>query len=163
MDSLISRQAVIDALKDWYDGMIIISSFRGVEKVIKALPSAQPERPEQPESAREYCAECDHIEMCRWYPYEGCEFRSLPSVQPEQRWVPCSERLSEEGQIVLATHLGGLDPNRQVIEHIYSGGKFLLNWEMDMEMLSPTFGQRYMGDVIAWMPLPEPYKDGDKE
>ena len=38
----IERQAAIDALKDWYDGMII-SSFRGVEKVIKALPSAQPE------------------------------------------------------------------------------------------------------------------------
>ena len=38
----ISRQAAIDALKDWYDGMII-SSFRGIEKVIKALPSAQPE------------------------------------------------------------------------------------------------------------------------
>lgn len=42
MRDLIERQAVIDALKDWYDGMII-SSFRGVEKVIKALPSAQPE------------------------------------------------------------------------------------------------------------------------
>ena len=38
----ISRRAAIDALKNWYDGMII-SSFRGVEKVIKALPSAQPE------------------------------------------------------------------------------------------------------------------------
>lgn len=46
---------------------------------------AQPERPEQPESAREYCAECNHIEMCRWYPYEGCEFRSLPYAQPEKR------------------------------------------------------------------------------
>lgn len=41
-----------------------------------AFASAQPEKPEQPESAKEYCAECDHIEMCRWYPYEGCEFRS---------------------------------------------------------------------------------------
>ena len=40
---LIERQAVIDALRDWYDGMII-SSFRGIEKVIKALPSVQPER-----------------------------------------------------------------------------------------------------------------------
>lgn len=78
-------------------------------------------------------------------------------------WIPVNERLPEEGQIVLATHLGGLDPSRQVIEHIYSGGKFLLNWEMDMEMLSPTFGQRYMGEVIAWMPLPDPWKEGDEE
>ena len=38
----ISRQAAIDALKDWYDGMII-SSFRGIEKVIDALPPAQPD------------------------------------------------------------------------------------------------------------------------
>lgn len=52
--------------------------------------SAQPDRPEQPESAREYCAECDHIEMCRWYPYEGCEFRSLPPAQPNtipMEWI----------------------------------------------------------------------------
>ena len=42
MDDLISRQAAIDALKDWYDGMII-SSFRGIEKVIDALPPAQPD------------------------------------------------------------------------------------------------------------------------
>ena len=38
----ISRQAAIDALKDWYDGMII-SSFRGIEKVIDALPPVQPD------------------------------------------------------------------------------------------------------------------------
>ena len=42
MKDLIERRAVIEALKDWYNGMII-SSFRGVEKVIKNLPSAQPE------------------------------------------------------------------------------------------------------------------------
>ena len=26
------------------------------------------------ESAKQYCANCNHVEMCRWYPYEGCEF-----------------------------------------------------------------------------------------
>ena len=75
-------------------------------------------------------------------------------------WVPCSERLPEEGERVLCTHLGGLNPNRQVIEHIYEGGKFVLGWEMDMNPSSPTFMQRYMGKVVAWMPLPEPYKEG---
>lgn len=43
MKDPIERQQTIDALKDWYNGMII-SSFRGVEKVIKALPSAEPEQ-----------------------------------------------------------------------------------------------------------------------
>jgi len=82
----------------------------------------------------------------------------LEYLLAECQWIPCSKRLPEEGQIVLATHLGGIDPNRQVIEHIYSGGKFLSNWDMDMEFSSPTFGERYMGKVIAWMPLPEPYR-----
>ena len=36
----ISRQAAIDAAKDWYDGLIC-GSFNGLEKRIKALPSAQ--------------------------------------------------------------------------------------------------------------------------
>ena len=84
--------------------------------------------------------------------------KELPPAQPERRWIPCSERLPEDDERVLATHLGGLNPDRQVIEHIYKDGKFTLGWDMDMNMDSPTFGQRYMGDAIAWMPLPEPYK-----
>lgn len=78
----------------------------------------------------------------------------------KSKWIPVSERLPEEGERVLATHLGGIDTNRQVIEHIYENGKFTCNWYMDMDITSPTFGQRYMGDVIAWMPEPKPYKEG---
>lgn len=86
--------------------------------------------------------------------YKMCEKR-LP------RWTPCSEGPPEEGERVLATHLGGLNSNRQVIEHIYRNGEFTCGWEMDTDFHSPTFGQRFMGNVIAWMPLPKPYKGGD--
>lgn len=75
-----------------------------------------------------------------------------------RRWVPVNERPPEEGERVLATHLGGLNPNRQVIEHIYQSGQFTLGWDMDTDMKSPTFGKRQMGKVVAWMPWPEPYK-----
>lgn len=86
-----------------------------------------------------------------------------PLDKAEERWIPCSEkRLPEEGERVLCTHLGGLNPNRQVIEHIYQNGKFVLGWDMDMNPSSSTFGQRYMGKVIAWMPLPKPY-GGEQE
>lgn len=44
---------------------------------IKALPPVTP-RSLNPEADREeskaYCAECDHIEMCSWYPHDGCEW-----------------------------------------------------------------------------------------
>lgn len=73
-------------------------------------------------------------------------------------WIVCEDRLPEDGQKVLATHEGGLNPERQVIEHIFKDGKFTLNWDMDTEIGSPTFGQRYMGKVIAWIPKPEPYR-----
>jgi hypothetical protein len=83
---------------------------------------------------------------------------NLANFPTVNQWIPCSERLPEEGERVLCTHLGGLNPNRQVIEHIYQNGKFVLGWDMDMNPSSSTFGQRYMGKVIAWMPLPEPWK-----
>lgn len=43
MQDLIDRQAAIDAARDWYEGMIC-GSFKGLEKRLQALPSAQPER-----------------------------------------------------------------------------------------------------------------------
>jgi len=89
------------------------------------------------------------------------EVLGLQTVKPEPHWIPCSERLPEDGERVLATHLGGLNPDRQVIEHIYKNGEFTLGWDMDINMDSPTFGQRYMGKVVAWMPLPECYREGE--
>ena len=91
---------------------------------------------------------------------------NLPPVNPQPKtghWIPVSERLPEDGERVLATHLGCLNPKRQVIEHIYENGKFTRGWDMDLNMNSSTFGQRYMGRVIAWMPLPEPYKAESEE
>ena len=38
---------------------------------------------EERRSAKEYCIECNHIEMCGWHPFEGCEFRDLP--KPERK------------------------------------------------------------------------------
>ena len=90
---------------------------------------------------------------------EICEY--CHSDAERNKWIPCSEKLPEDDERVLATHLGGLNPDRQVIEHIYKNGEFTLGWDMDMNMDSPTFGQRYMGKVVAWMPLPEPYKEGE--
>ena len=43
MNDLISRQAAIDAARDWYEGLIC-GSFKGLEKRLRALPSAQPEQ-----------------------------------------------------------------------------------------------------------------------
>lgn len=158
MSDLIRRQDALSCFHDWIDkyGDFHTADEITEYRMIEQLASAEPE-PEEFEWCTD-CKEYDQTAHCchRWTKVIR---QTVAEIKAEQKWIPCSERLPENGEIVLATHLGGLDLHRQVIEHIYDHGEFLLNWEMDMDMLSPTFGQRYMGDVIAWMPLPKPYRE----
>jgi len=103
-----------------------------------------------------------NVKECPWFEVQD-RHGNKAKYYREPQWIPCSERLPEEDERVLCTHLGGLNPNRQVIEHIYQNGKFVLGWDMDMNPSSPTFGQRYMGKVIAWMPMPKPYKENNDQ
>ena len=70
-------------------------------------------------------------------------FEEIPV--PEQRWIPCSERLPEDGDKVLCmtkTKKGNLN---HVVGYHYSGG-----WACGMN-----------SNVVAWMELPEPYEEGN--
>lgn len=71
-------------------------------------------------------------------------------------WIACSERLPEEGTEVIVT-----DKNGSVWSDIYFDYK-------DEEDASPCFHrwddemwQCFTPDVLAWMPLPQPYKERD--
>lgn len=94
----------------------------------------------------------------QYHPYiatKACEYdamlRQLPSAQPEPRWIPCSERLPEKEGQYLATC--GRKPVEQVrmIDYIpdrgwYGEGRTVIN-----------------AYVIAWMPIPSPYREeGEK-
>lgn len=67
---------------------------------------------------------------------------SLPSMQPQQRWIPVSERLPNKNDVylVIMNVLG--KPIRDIDGFTTSRG-----WEV--------YGNN---EVIAWIPLPEPYK-----
>ena len=124
----------------------------------------------QPESAKEYCAECNHIEMCRWYPHEGCEFRSLPSAQPEQQWIPCSERMPEDLEEVNVTWVNhGPEPYYDFTKDkpatasaVYYKGKWYWYSSVCTDLLA-EYGENEVDkmddaiEVLAWMPLPECY------
>ena len=64
-----------------------------------------------------------------------------PTIEPEQRWIPVSERLPEERGLYLTT-----TKNKEV---------YCDYWNED------NFDRTEM--VIAWMPLPEPYQEGEQE
>ena len=78
---------------------------------------------------------------------EGIE--ELPSVTPQQKWIPCSERLPEEDGLYLVIGLG-----------IYLGeySPFIFK----REKTSPSNTLKWVQEIVAWMPLPEPYKEGEE-
>ena len=68
----------------------------------------------------------------------------LPSAEPEQKWIPVTERLPKDGERVFITHRGG-------VSFGWYNGSY---WERG----APT-NHRPLETFIAWMPLPEPYGD----
>lgn len=64
----------------------------------------------------------------------------LPSVQPEQRWIPCEEALPEDSNFYIVTRKDFL------VGFIWYSVRHGWEWQ---EKEQP----------IAWMPLPEPYKE----
>ena len=57
--------------------------------LIDKTPEADAQKPEMSETDRKasekWCEYCDHIEMCKWYPFGGCEFRSLPKSKEQEK------------------------------------------------------------------------------
>lgn len=146
---LIGRQDAIEAIQNVRYRLADVT-MRMINAV-KRVPSAQPERPEQPESAKEYCAECDHAEMCQWYPYEGCEFRSLPSAQ---QWVSVSERLPEANEE---------DENNFNKAYLVQDGRWMDVARWDGEYWVAWGYGTVLKNVIAWMPLPKPYRPKERQ
>ena len=71
---------------------------------------------------------------------EGAIF-NLPSAQPEQQWIPCSERLPEDDDDVIIT----------------TGFEIYIGW-FDADNHTWRLRNDYITSIVAWMPLPEPYK-----
>ena len=91
----------------------------------------------------------------------------FPSAQPEQRWIPCSERLPEEKDAGILKKLGTSKRSEYVLATVEVKGERMTvtvctydgEWDWNMKYAFPDY------KIIAWMPLPEPYKteSEDKE
>lgn len=76
---------------------------------------------------------------------------ALPSAQPKQRWIPCSERLPEENRYVLIC-----TKHQAITDGRHERGTWWIAWDdrcyADEENL-----------ILAWMPQPAPYKEEGKD
>ena len=141
MDDLISRQAVIEALKGlptwWADEG---GYYGGAQPPMVALLD-----PEDAVSAIE----------------------NLPSAQPEPHWTPCSEELPKEnGHYLVTFHqtateedLGFDMDDTDVCKMRYDTKH---GWRTPRRIPS-WINNAVVSTVLAWMPLPEPYKGGEQD
>ena len=111
--------------------------------------------PVMPKEYREYQTNnLDDAYEQGWFDLQEC-IEELPSAQPEQQWIPCSERLPEPRLRVLATdgNFVGEAYMSKTEDWYRSGIPWTVAWK-DWMKENTT--------VSHWMPLPEPPK-GEQE
>ena len=134
---LIDRQAAIDAILAVTGNSSVRELYEHVQEhglsdmwsggvnaaidIIIAVPSAQPDLEEA---------------------YICGETEAEARYHAQQRWIPCSERLPEERQEILATTTDNAWGDVVIIR---------------------TYYKEMHKSVIAWMPLPEPYREEGNE
>lgn len=92
------------------------------------------------------------------YTDEICKaLNNLPSIQPEQQWMPCSKELPKTDkwrtEFNVTTETGMVRS---------------MDWENTIVRGEPVSRWIWQGrispwEVVAWMPLPEPYKGADDD
>ena len=83
------------------------------------------------------------------------------SEKQESKWIPVSERLPEDRDWYLAV-FKEKDSNYQLIPRVAECINDENNWRMIDE---EAFSKEYLDilECVAWMPLPEPYKEEPNE
>lgn len=97
----------------------------------------------------------------QWH-YDVNALKAVPSTQPDPQWIPCSERLPDEDYWTWNNFQYSAD----VLMTVYNAG----DEETIIDYGHTTDGKWYSDTtdcyvpsewkVIAWMSLPEPYKEG---
>ena len=94
--------------------------------------------------------------------------RNLSPAQPEQKWIPCSERLPEERDWYLGIFkepdTGWINPIPFICDYLL-GTKTKATTKEGWILKGHTDREEYIDyyfnlECVAWMPLPEPYKEG---
>ena len=110
----------------------------------------------------------EYIKLQKWRRFDGMTIedailtmiREVPSAQPEQRWIPCSERLPEEDQYNLVTMQHANGEIDVVIARLVKPYSKKVPWEWESDDAEWTWS---FGNGFAWMPLPAPYQAERKD
>jgi hypothetical protein len=82
----------------------------------------------------------------------GITFKEPVFEAGKSEWIPCSERLPEkDGEYLVTTHYA-IPPY-----HMFHPENDIYVDDISIQ----RFDGKFIDSVIAWMPLPTPYKEGD--
>ena len=163
MDDLISRQAVLNQITasiNQFGGRYTtdqLNMWGLFTQMICDLPSAHPLDP---------CETCLH-KGNGWdeEPCDGCT-GTESKYEPDNGWIPVSERLPEEGQSCLVTQ-AVVNGMRIVIIATFTSDLYKFDiydfagreGEHGWVRYDDEYVRYYDVDVLAWMPMPDPYKE----
>lgn len=140
--------SILNRIMEYTYGMLTTEKF-GLQHLIKSmmddLPSVTPQQTCEEENPN--CTECRHYDKEKHYCPRFCRVieNTMAEITSEQeRWIPCSEMLPEREGWYL-TSLG---------DKTYGGA--------DVDMYCKGW-VKYGTHVLAWMPLPEGYKEEEGE
>lgn len=165
MDDLISRSAAIDAAdkiieRDTSGSNAVVNAMIAWSEYIRTLPSAQPEQSSEIQDILDYLDTVLHpiVSPEHWNVYSELHdmISTLPSAQPEPKWIPCSERLPKDE---IAYYLVTL-VNHGLLTY---GDIDIARWDYDRRKGKESWHWCKEREVIAWMPLPEPYQEERRE
>ena len=94
------------------------------------------------------------------------DIQDAPTIEPEPQWIPCSERMPDANGMYLVTMMEkakaedlGFDLDEiEVHKMRYSCNA---GWQIPRH-IPKWINDVITDEVIAWIPLPEPYREGEK-
>ena len=170
--------SIDDRIRIMYDAKEDVYNVRIIDGTTSA--EAEPKMTEEVREAlmrltmcaREECGMCKYKDECGFDFQYNISTENMHTIldalsaEDAQGWIPCSERLPEIGHRCLVT----LSNNVVAVGTLHSEGEYeddfgyIVSWGKRWHLEPASMTVAYHEDsVVAWMPLPKPYKGGEDE